>query len=57
MLNLFESLIHPYPDEAPEVPPKTLLAFIYGKRSTLPSCQPNYTVATVLSGNNSSIRL
>ena len=29
MLNLFESLIHPYPDETPDVPPKTLFAFLY----------------------------
>jgi ATP-binding cassette subfamily B multidrug efflux pump len=37
MFNLFESLIHPYPDEAPEVPPKTLLAFIYaGTRGLRP---------------------
>lgn len=37
MFNLFESLIHPYPDEAPDVPPKTLLAFIYaGTRGLRP---------------------
>jgi len=29
LLNLFESLIHPYPDETPDVPPKTLFAFLY----------------------------
>ena len=37
MFNLFESLIHPYPDETPDVPPKTLLAFIYaGTRGLRP---------------------
>lgn len=29
MLNLFESLVHPYPDEAPRTPPRTLLAFLW----------------------------
>ncbi len=29
MLNLFESLIHPYPEDTPDVPPKTLFAFLY----------------------------
>ena len=37
MFNLFESLVHPYPDATPEVPPKTLLAFIYaGTRGLRP---------------------
>jgi len=37
LLNLFESLIHPYPDETPDVPPKTLFAFLYaGTRGLRP---------------------
>ena len=37
MLNLFESLIHPYPEDTPDVPPKTLLAFLYaGTRGLRP---------------------
>ena len=37
MLNLFESLIHPYPDETPDVPPRTLFAFLYaGTRGLRP---------------------
>lgn len=37
MLNLFESLIHPYPEDTPDVPPKTLFAFLYaGTRGLRP---------------------
>lgn len=37
MLNLFESLVHPYPDDTPDVPPKTLFAFLYaGTRGLRP---------------------
>ncbi|MFT3850012.1 MAG: ABC transporter ATP-binding protein [Propionivibrio sp.] len=37
MLNLFESLIHPYPEATPDVPPKTLFAFLYaGTRGLRP---------------------
>jgi len=37
MLNLFESLIHPYPENTPDVPPKTLFAFLYaGTRGLRP---------------------
>ena len=37
MLNLFESLIHPYPEDTPDVPPRTLFAFLYaGTRGLRP---------------------
>ena len=37
MLNLFESLIHPYPEDTPDIPPKTLFAFLYaGTRGLRP---------------------
>ena len=37
MLNLFESLIHPYPETTPDIPPKTLFAFLYaGTRGLRP---------------------
>ena len=45
MLNLFESLIHPYPEDTPDVPPKTLFAFLYAGTSGL---RPLIVVMAVL---------
>ena len=37
LLNHFESLVHPYPEDTPDVPPKTLFAFLYaGTRGLRP---------------------
>lgn len=47
MLNLFESLIHPYPDETPDVPPKTLFAFLYAGTRGL---RPLIVVMALLTG-------
>jgi ATP-binding cassette subfamily B multidrug efflux pump len=47
VLNLFESLIHPYPDETPDVPPKTLFAFLYAGTRGL---RPLIVVMALLTG-------
>jgi ATP-binding cassette subfamily B multidrug efflux pump len=47
VLNLFESLIHPYPDETPDVPPKTLFAFLYAGTLGL---RPLIVVMALLTG-------
>lgn len=37
MLNLFESLVHPYPEDSPRTPPRKLLAFLWaGTRGLRP---------------------
>ena len=50
MLNLFESFIHPYPDDVPDVPPKTLFAFLYAGTRGLRHLLAVMAVLTALIG-------